>query len=123
MIKKFPASTVSSVAPPSAAAAAETSSLCDRVNVVISASKTAKRPGSKCSHRRNFLRSPNRPFRKPQGSLSATNLNLIQIKKLRTKSERLKKPNVTRKWRQMIAPDAALADHDDLIGEIFHHDD
>jgi len=50
-------------------------------------------------------------------------LNLIQIKKLRTKSGRLKKPNVTHKWRQMIAPDAALADHDDLIGEIFHHDD
>jgi hypothetical protein len=51
MVEKSPASTGSSVTPPSAAAAAEASSFCDRVNVAILSSKIVKRPGSKCSQR------------------------------------------------------------------------
>ena len=39
----FPPSSVSSAAPPSAAAPTETSSLCDRVNVVMSSSKVGRR--------------------------------------------------------------------------------
>jgi hypothetical protein len=43
MVKTFPAATVSSVAPPSAVAAAETRSLCDRVHVAISSSKIKRK--------------------------------------------------------------------------------
>ena len=42
----FPPSSVSSPAPPSAAAPAETSSLCDRVNVAMSSSKIGRRKKS-----------------------------------------------------------------------------
>jgi hypothetical protein len=90
-MKTFPASTVSSVAPPSAAAAVETSSFCERVNVAILSSKIVKRPGSKCSQHGNFLRLQELPlYVNCQDSLAATNLDLIQIKKLRTKVRRLR---------------------------------
>jgi hypothetical protein len=46
IVKTVPARTASSVAPPSAAAAAEISSLCDRVNVTILFSKIGWRKNS-----------------------------------------------------------------------------
>jgi hypothetical protein len=42
----FPASSVTSAAPPSAAAPVETSSFCDRVNVAMSYSKIGRRKKS-----------------------------------------------------------------------------
>jgi hypothetical protein len=52
MVETFPASTVSSAAPPSPAPAAETSSLCDRVNVAISSSKIERRKNPPNSRQR-----------------------------------------------------------------------
>ena len=40
MVTMFPASSIASAAPPSAAAPAETNNLCDRVNVAMSYSKS-----------------------------------------------------------------------------------
>jgi hypothetical protein len=50
----FPPSSVSSPAPPSAAAPAETSSLCDRVNVAMSSSKIGRRKKSTESEIQRF---------------------------------------------------------------------
>jgi hypothetical protein len=67
MVKSFRASSVSSVAPPSAATAAEASSLCDRVNVAISSSKI-----------RRTINPPNLKFKFTIGVLNFE-LNQIQI--------------------------------------------
>jgi hypothetical protein len=67
MVKTFSAGTVSSVAPPSAATAAEASSLCDRVNVAISSSKI-----------RRTINPPNLKFKFTIGVLNFE-LNQIQI--------------------------------------------
>jgi hypothetical protein len=85
MVMPFPARTVSSVAPPSAAAAVEASSLCERVKFAILSSKIAKRPRSRYCQQFPSV-AGTAPLRKLQGSLSATGLSLIQIKKLTTKS-------------------------------------
>jgi hypothetical protein len=91
-VKTLPVSSVSSAAPPpSAAAPAETSSLCDRVNVAMSSSKIGQRKKSESEIQRVALGRDQKKNRELPSilTLSGDNCNVCTLRQIGPEAARL----------------------------------